>query len=264
MVRGADVYHSEQRARPNPAIVNPLPGSRGCSGRNGARCAGWATLWSGCGTRVGVLRNVATPCHVEDDIMTSTFRTIGDAIGATVFAVVLAVAPAAAQQTTFEPLPPEPDGLTLTPFVGAGFSGNLESAPAALGIALGYGWSERVAFEGELSIAPNASMGTPIEFDTSFWTLSANILYHFTQQSVTPYITAGLGVLGSSPDLPTELFPGVDDRSTTFAWNIGAGVKTAISDRFGLRADLRHFNGSDLAPDHWRVYGGMVIRRLGR
>jgi opacity protein-like surface antigen len=205
-------------------------------------------------------------------------RTLGEVIGGAVLAAVLATAPAAAQQVpapagppppasqraTFEPLPPEPDGLTLTPFVGAGFSGNLESAPAALGVALGYGWNERVALEGELSIAPNASMGTPIEFDTSFWTLSANVLYHFTRESVTPYVTAGLGVLGSSPEIPTELFPDVDDRSTTFAWNIGAGVKTAVTERFGLRADLRHFNGSDLAPDHWRLYAGVVVRRLGR
>ena len=37
-------------------------------------------------------------------------------------------------------------------------------------------------------------------------------------------------------------------------------VKTAMSERWGLRADLRFFNGDDFAPDHWRLYGGVVIR----
>jgi hypothetical protein len=55
-----------------------------------------------------------------------------------------------------------------------------------------------------------------------------------------------------------------DDTSTQFAWNWGGGIKSAISDRFGLRADLRYVNGDDLAPDHWRLYGGFVIRQIGR
>jgi hypothetical protein len=29
-------------------------------------------------------------------------------------------------------------------------------------------------------------------------------------------------------------------------------------------ADLRFFNGDDFAPDHWRLYGGVVIRQFGR
>jgi opacity protein-like surface antigen len=209
--------------------------------------------------------------------ITMTLRNIRTVIGGIVVAALAAAPvaaqepaaaragpPSASQQPTFQPLPPEPDGLTLTPFIGAGFSGNLESTPAALGLALGYGWSPRVALEGELGLSPNASMGTPLEFDTSVWTLSGNILYHFARQSVSPYVTLGLGVMGSNPDVPTEVFPDLDQRTTTFAWNIGAGVKTAVSDRFGLRADLRHFNASDLAPDYWRVYGGVVIRHLGR
>ncbi len=172
--------------------------------------------------------------------------------------------PPAQQQPTFDPLPPEPEGFTLTPFIGASFSGDLASAPAAFGLAVGYGWSDRISFEGELGLAPSGSMGTLVEFDTSVWTLSANVLYHFVQPSFTPYVTFGIGVVGSSPDIPTDLFPDVDDRTNTFAWNVGAGLKTAINDRFGLRADLRHFNASDLAPDHWRLYGGVVIRRLGQ
>lgn len=56
-----------------------------------------------------------------------------------------------------------------------------------------------------------------------------------------------------------------DDTTLGFAWNWGGRVKTALSDRFGLRGDVRYFNGRDeLAPDHWRMYGGVVIRRIGQ
>jgi opacity protein-like surface antigen len=220
------------------------------------------------------------PVH-EEASMDLTVRTVRDVICGSAMAVALCAAPAfaqqqpapapatppppAQQQPTVAPLPPEPEGFTLTPFLGAGFSGDLESSPAAFGLGVGYGYTDRVSLEAELGITPNGSMGIPVTFDTSVWTLSGNVLYHFiTQENFTPYVTAGIGVLGSSPDLPTDLFPDVNERTNSFAWNVGAGVKTAISDRFGLRGDLRHFNGSGLAPDHWRLYGGIVVRRIGQ
>jgi opacity protein-like surface antigen len=219
---------------------------------------------------------------LEEASMNLRVRSIRDVVCAGAVATTLCAAPAfaqqqpaptpppapAQQQPAVAPLPPEPEGFTLTPFIGAGFSGDLESAPAAFGLGLGYGYTERVSLEAELGITPNGSMGTLIEFDTSVWTLSGNVLYHFiTQPNFTPYVTAGVGVIGSSPDLPNlppELFPQIDERTNSFAWNVGAGAKSALSDRFGVRADLRHFNGSGLAPDHWRIYGGLVIRRIGQ
>jgi opacity protein-like surface antigen len=161
------------------------------------------------------------------------------------------------------PLPPEPEGIAVTPFIGVGFGGDLASAPVAFGVALGYGLNTRWTVEGELSFMPDATQEELIEFDTSLWSLSANVLYHFTAQRVTPYVTAGLGVMSANADLEgTGLV--ADDTSTKFAWNWGAGVKTALNERFGLRGDLRYFIGDELVPTTWRIYGGVVIRRLGR
>ena len=47
------------------------------------------------------------------------------------------------QTTTFQPLPLEGEGFSLTPFVAAGFAGDYEDTPAAFGLALGYGANER-------------------------------------------------------------------------------------------------------------------------
>jgi opacity protein-like surface antigen len=56
-----------------------------------------------------------------------------------------------------------------------------------------------------------------------------------------------------------------DENSTTaLAWNYGAGVKAALNNRIGVRGDLRYFNAREVAPDHFRIYVGLVIRRLGR
>jgi hypothetical protein len=61
-------------------------------------------------------------------------------------------------------------------------------------------------------------------------------------------------------------FTGLVDDDTTWnlGFNWGGGIKTAMSERFGFRGDLRYFTGDDLAPDHWRLYGGIVVRRIGQ
>lgn len=192
-------------------------------------------------------------------------------VGSTACAALLFVAGSAAAQQTPEPvrpaptapapLPPEAESFNVTPFLGFGLGGDLENTPATFGAALGYGVNERWSVEGELAFTPGGEQGILTEFDTSIWTLSANVLYHFTADNFSPYVTGGLGLMGADADIPATI--DADDSTTEFAWNWGAGIKTAMNQNWGLRADLRFFNGDDLAPDHWRLYGGVVIRRIG-
>lgn len=188
-------------------------------------------------------------------------------------AATFASAPASAQTTTtaqdpapaFTPLAPEPEGLTLSGFLGVGFAGDYDNAPAAFGAALGYGANSNVSLEGEVAFVPAGEQGTLTTFDSSMFTLSGNVLYHFLgTEQFTPYATAGIGMMNTDAEAEgTDLIE--DDTRFGFAWNWGGGLKTALSDRIGLRADLRYFNArEDLAPDHWRMYGGVVIRRLGQ
>jgi opacity protein-like surface antigen len=196
--------------------------------------------------------------------------------GLAALALTLAIAPAAyAQDTTtqttqppqgtFSSMPPESEGFSVTPFVGIGFAGDLENSPTAFGVAAGYGFNEHLSFEGDLYFAPGGEQGIEdvLTFDTSLWSLSANVLYNFTGENLTPYVAAGLGMLSGDAEVE-DIGLVEDDTSTEFAWNWGAGVKSALSDRIGLRADLRFFNGDDLAADHWRLVGGLIIRNIGR
>ena len=76
----------------------------------------------------------------------------------------------------------------------------------------------------------------------------------------TPYAAVGLGWERSNldfevPDPAALTIP----SSTEVAWNIGGGVKVPIGERFLGRGDLRRFQVNDLAPDHWRLYGGLTF-----
>jgi opacity protein-like surface antigen len=82
------------------------------------------------------------------------------------------------------------------------------------------------------------------------------VLYHVIGERVIPYVAGGLGFVNF--DLENIGLAG-DDTTTNFAWNWGGGIKSALNERYGLRADLRYIPGHDLSPSHWRLYGGVVI-----
>ncbi len=72
-------------------------------------------------------------------------------------------------------------------------------------------------------------------------------------------MTVGLGVERSNltiddPDI-LALYP-PDSNEVTY--NFGGGIKYPLSQNFLARADLRRFQATDLAPDHWRFYGGLT------
>src|SRR5690606_4086153 len=92
----------------------------------------------------------------------------------------------------------EPEGLSLTPFVDIGFAGDYENTPAGFGVALGYGATNRIALEADLSFTPDGDLLADV--DSSVWSLSGNLLYHFLAEDFTPYLAIGLGVLGSHTD----------------------------------------------------------------
>lgn len=72
--------------------------------------------------------------------------------GLALAAVLAITSPALAQSPQTAPAPApagEPGQWTVTPFVGFAFSGDLDGGTGALGVAGGYIWSDRIAFEGE-------------------------------------------------------------------------------------------------------------------
>ena len=162
----------------------------------------------------------------------------------------------------------EPKTVTVTPFVGVtfGLSDDLADrlgidfgSSLVLGGAIAYDLTSNVGFEFELGRVFDVS-GDNEFVDTSVTTISGNFVYHFDVKRVTPYATVGLGWEYVSVDLDdVNDDPDDAETDTEIAWNFGGGVKVPLTSRVLLRGDLRRFQGNDLAPDHWRVYGGVTF-----
>jgi opacity protein-like surface antigen len=165
------------------------------------------------------------------------------------------VAPAASAQSVAEA-----KTWTATPLLSATFgtSGDLGSS-GGIGAALGYDLTSNLGFEGELAHTFDVA-GKDADVDWSVTTVSANAVYHFDVKRVTPYATFGLGFERSSIDVKVpERLALYAPSSTEVTYNFGGGAKYPLSDRLLARADLRRFQATDLAPDHWRLYGGLTF-----
>lgn len=155
----------------------------------------------------------------------------------------------------------EPDTVTVTPFLSASF-GTSNDLGSSLGIggAVGYDWTKNFGFEFEIAHVFDVA-GDDENLDWALTNYHANFIYHFDTPYVTPYGTFGLGWEHSNADLEDDLSDeDFDlDSSTEIAWNIGGGVKFKLNDRMLARVDLRRFQVNDVAPDHWRLYGGLTF-----
>jgi opacity protein-like surface antigen len=188
--------------------------------------------------------------------------------GITAAAFVAYASVAAAQTPT--PATPQtsvvaPAHWTVTPFIGFGFSGDLDSATPSFGAAGGYMWNDRIALEAEFNSLPSSEAGGLVEVDTNVWSLTGNLLYHFAGRQVVPYGVLGMGIGHSGADVEdTAVNPVVvDDSSTTFVMNLGGGVERQIANRVAIRGDFRYFFGNNLVPDFWRPSIGLSFD-LGR
>lgn len=170
-----------------------------------------------------------------------------------VLAICVVPLPAAAQSVT------EPRTVTITPFLSSAFAtSNDLGGSLGLGVALTYDLTTRLGFEGELAHAFDV-LGDDANVDLSFTNVSGNAVYNFPLPRVTPYATFGIGIERTSLDVkspdPLALYAA---GSTEVSYNFGGGVKYPLSELFVARADVRRFQANDLAPDYWRVYGGLT------
>lgn len=162
-------------------------------------------------------------------------------------------APASAQSVA------EPNTMTVTPFVATSFgvSQGLDSS-LGLGVAIGYDLTRNLGFEFDFGHVFDIAGGDD-NLDWSLTNVSGNVVYHFDVPRVTPYATLGLGWERSTPRFDiVDPMSGSSSR-TEVAWNIGGGAKSELTDRIIARLDLRRFQVNDLAPDHWRLYGGLTF-----
>jgi opacity protein-like surface antigen len=155
----------------------------------------------------------------------------------------------------------EPGAWTVTPFLGSsiGLGDPANHDSMAIGVAFAYDLTSHLGFEGDVGHLFDVA-GDTDDVDWSVTNVSANAVYHFDVRRVTPYATFGIGFERSSLDVrnpdPLAL---VTPSSTEVTYNFGGGVKYPATPKLLIRGDLRRFQANDLAPDYWRLYGGVTF-----
>ncbi|MDX2480546.1 MAG: outer membrane beta-barrel domain-containing protein [Desulfuromusa sp.] len=124
---------------------------------------------------------------------------------------------------------------SISPMLGSQiFEGNQSLDSSGLwGVGIGYNLTENWTVEGVYT-STDADAEDASTTDTEVKTYRLDALYHFwPDKKLVPYVAAGLGAIGSSPD--------VGSNRNHLLFNYGGGIKYFILDNLiALRADIRH------------------------
>ena len=181
-------------------------------------------------------------------------------LSVSVMCLMLASAAGAQSATPTNQSVAEPNTITVSPFFSVSFgTGEGLGSSVGVGAAVEYDITKNLGVEFEFAHVFDVAGDDPIH-DFHLTNFSGSVIYHFDVPRVTPYAAAGLGWEYATSEVqdPEQLalYPA---SSTEVAWNFGGGVKIPMNERFLARIDLRRFLATDLAPDHWRVYGGVTF-----
>ena len=171
----------------------------------------------------------------------------------------------------------------ITPFLGTSFAGETTFLmfEEGAGRKLTLGASVALLSDGILGLEAEASH-TPRFFEgdsplglvltSRVTTLSGNVILAaplaLTRESLRPYLVGGLGLMQVRSKHAAGLFPVNQD---ILGLNIGAGANGFVTERTGLRFDLRHFKAVTGADSHlprpgvsrlafWRATAGITLR----
>jgi hypothetical protein len=185
--------------------------------------------------------------------------------------------------TLFSPAAEARADWLITPFIGTSLAGETTFLVFEEGAGSRMTLGASVALLGSGVLGVEADVGhTPKFFEgddprgliltSRVTTISGNVLLAaplaFTRESLRPYLLGGLGLVQARASDAANLFPVEEDR---LGLTVGAGAIGFVSERTGLRFDVRHIkaiSGADgpLPRDgvsrlsFWRATVGLVIR----
>lgn len=160
----------------------------------------------------------------------------------------------------------------LTPYLGVTFGGSAPAQQVNYGLSSAFLAGGVIGLELDASITPNFFDDDGVAIaDSNVSTVMANLMVSAPGRGrgVRPYASAGAGIMRTKATSVGNVFD-LDDKS--FGVNAGAGVVALMSDRVGLRADLRYFRAlqdGDAGPgvdldltgfNFWRGTLGVTFR----
>jgi opacity protein-like surface antigen len=133
--------------------------------------------------------------------------------------------------------------VTLTPFIGSLFKGDLPTNRFAYGGSITFTASGIFGGEIEGTFAPKFIEKTVLTPEVHHANVMGNLIVAIpiggtSGKSVRPYVVGGIGLFRTTWKDSDFLDP---IRSNDFAYNLGGGVMAFFSDAVGLRLDLRYF-----------------------
>ena len=141
------------------------------------------------------------------------------------------------------------------------------------GFRYGYYFHRNAALEIGVGFTPSSILATASAgggntnvstiFDVNTYVMHANLVYRFTQGSVVPYVTGGVGAVHF--DIKTAQFGFLTPSETDFALNAGGGVKFRLHEEYFFRLDGRvyrmnpEFSEEDETAVFTEITGGISV-----
>ena len=171
----------------------------------------------------------------------------------------------------------------ITPFIGSAFGGNTTLLDLDIGAASSKHWTfggsaawlsdQVLGVEAEFAMVPGffeRSEGTGLITGSRVTTLTGNVLVAMplsvSRESLRPYLTGGLGLIRAT----AEDLIGLNESGDWLGLQVGAGAIGLITERAGVRFDLRHARSlsrdTTLRGDRtsklsfWRATVGVTLR----
>jgi hypothetical protein len=185
--------------------------------------------------------------------------------------------------TWLQPATASADWL-ITPFMGLGFGGDTSlvvepgglETKVTLGasvVQLGAGW---LGVEADFGYSPHffeRDTSVPTLASSSVLTLTGNVLVavpqSVTRESLRPYVIGGVGLMHAGIDYLQPVFPELN--ANLLCLNFGGGAMGGLTERTGLRFELRYFRNLSEAEaeaaqigttrlSFWRATVGVTLR----
>jgi opacity protein-like surface antigen len=158
----------------------------------------------------------------------------------------------------------------LTPYAGVTFGGDTVESRAVYGGSLAFTGHTGLGFEVDFGYSPDFFGSDRLLIPkNNLTTLMGNLMFSGgLSNNSRIYASAGAGLLKPRVDDADDFF---DVDRNDFGVNVGAGVILGVSDRLGIRGDVRYFrNIGDPEPDnefdldfgnfsYWRGTAGLSL-----
>jgi hypothetical protein len=149
--------------------------------------------------------------------------------------------------------------VTLTPFIGGLFGGNLGIIKkAAYGVSLAAMGAGVFGAEFDFSWSPNA-FNNATEANVTGNVIVGIPIGGTHGASVRPYVVGGGGLLRATAKQSDFVAP---INSKDFAWDMGGGVLATFNKHIGVRGDIRYFHSNSASNEYkfWRGTGGVAFK----